>query len=262
MDGMKNVVMFSGGIGSWAAARRVVDRNGPKGTVLLFADTRIEDPDLYRFLDEAAENIGVGITRLVEGRTPWEVFRDVRFLGNTRIDPCSRVLKREPMRRWLEENCDPADTVVTLGFDWTEVHRLDRARPFWAPWTVAAPLCDPPYRDKQALMSDLRDAGIEPPRLYDLGFPHNNCGGGCVKAGVSHFALLHDRLPEVYAEWERHEQELRSELGNVAILRDRRDHQTKPLTLSDLRRRIESGQLIPAGDFGGCACLEPPGEGA
>ena len=43
---IKHLVMFSGGVGSWAAAKRVVERHGTEGVVLLFADTLIEDEDL------------------------------------------------------------------------------------------------------------------------------------------------------------------------------------------------------------------------
>lgn len=46
---MTAVVSLSGGVGSWFAGRRWIDRHGADDTVLLFADTLIEDPDLYRF---------------------------------------------------------------------------------------------------------------------------------------------------------------------------------------------------------------------
>jgi hypothetical protein len=59
--------MFSGGVASWAAARRLVDRDGPDGVTLLFTDTRSEDEDLYRFLDEAAADIGVPLVKLADG---------------------------------------------------------------------------------------------------------------------------------------------------------------------------------------------------
>lgn len=51
---MKHVVMFSGGAGSWAAAKRVAERHGTADLTLLFTDTLMEDEDLYRFLHEAA----------------------------------------------------------------------------------------------------------------------------------------------------------------------------------------------------------------
>lgn len=44
----KRVVMFSGGVGSWAAAKRVAERRGTDGLILLFADTKSEDEDTYR----------------------------------------------------------------------------------------------------------------------------------------------------------------------------------------------------------------------
>jgi hypothetical protein len=90
-----------------------------------------------------------------------------------------------------------------------------------------------------------------------MGFPHNNCGGGCVKAGVGHFAMLLDRLPEVYADWERHEDELRDQLGDVSILRDRSGGATRPLTLREVRER-RGDMPLDLWDVGGCSCFEEP----
>lgn len=253
---VRHVVMFSGGVGSWAAARRVVGRHGTAGVTLLFADTLIEDEDLYRFLDDAARDLGVPVTRIAEGRTPWQVFADEKFLGNTRVDPCSKILKRQFMRRWIEEHCDPAATTVYLGIDWTEEHRFTAARERWLPWRVEAPMCEAPYVGKADLLLDLASRDIEVPRLYRLGFPHNNCGGGCVKAGQGHFALLLRTLPERFAEWERNEEALREQLGDVAILRDRTGGVTRPLPLVELRRRVEADDArVDQLDFGGCGCV-------
>jgi hypothetical protein len=248
--------MFSGGIGSWGAARRVVDKHGTEGLVLLFTDTLIEDADLYRFLDDAAADIGVPVTRIADGRTPWQVFHDERYLGNTRADPCSRILKRGMIDRWLAEHYEPDNVIVYVGIDWTEMHRYDRLRERRLPWRYEAPLCDPPLVTKHDLLATCRARGLTPPRLYALGAPHNNCGGGCVKAGQGHFAWLLRVLPEVFEEWESNEESLRAELGNRAsILRDRTGGTTDPLTLRELRERIESGQQPDLFDIGGCGCF-------
>ena len=45
---MKHVVMFSSGIGSWGAGKRVAAKHGKENTILLFMDTKIEDEDNYR----------------------------------------------------------------------------------------------------------------------------------------------------------------------------------------------------------------------
>jgi hypothetical protein len=255
--------MFSGGVGSWAAAKLVAEEHGTGNLVLLFADTKIEDPDLYRFLHEAASEVGGQLVVTAEGRTPWEVFRDVRFLGNHRLDPCSRVLKREHLRTWLEERYDPADVTVHLGIDWTEEHRFTKAQGYWAPWRCEAPLLSRVDLDKEAILCWVSACGIRPPRLYEMGFPHNNCGGGCIKAGMAHFKLLLRRLPDVYAEWERNEQDMRDFLGkDVAILTDRSGGRSgasrRPLTLREFRERVEVGERIPGiRDWGACSCFAP-----
>lgn len=247
-----HVVMFSGGAGSWATARRVLERGFDP--VLLFADTLMEDEDLYRFLDDCERDFGKKITRIAEGRTPWEVFRDKRFIGNSRVDPCSQVLKREPIKKWLAENCDPAKTVCYVGIDWTEEHRFTRLRERHAAqgWTYQAPLCDPPYLSKAAILSAMRSRGIEPPRLYALGFPHNNCGGFCVKAGAAHFRNLLEKMPERYAYHEAQENALRAYLGkDVSVLRDRSSGKSRPLPMSEFRKRND----FDRDEWGGCGCF-------
>lgn len=257
---MKHVVMFSGGVSSWAAARRVADRHGTADLTLLFSDTKIEDVDLYRFIHEAAANIGVPLTVIADGRTPWEVFRDVRMIGNSRIDPCSRVLKRELLDRWRNANCDPSDTTVYLGISWDEVQRLDRVRSRVGPWTYEAPMCEKPYLEKRDMLRLALSQGLRPPRLYDLGFPHNNCGGFCVKAGQAQFKLLLKTMPERYAAHEAEEEKMRTMLGaNVSVMRDRTGGESRPLTMREFRERIEAKGEVDLFDWGGCGCAVDDG---
>jgi hypothetical protein len=257
--------MFSGGVGSWAAARRVADRFGTSDLTLLFTDTLMEDEDLYRFLEEAATNIGAPLVKIAEGRTPWEVFWDKRFLGNSRVDPCSQVLKRQMGDRWLTETHDPADTTVYVGIDWTEEERYTvlRQRKAAIGWTYEAPMIAPPRLSKRDIFRNLQAVGIRPPRLYDLGFVHNNCGGFCVKAGHGHFATLLRTMPERYVYHEQKEQEIRALLGDVAIMADRTgDNIKKPLTMREFRERVQlAGWQPDMFDLGGCGCfLDEPAE--
>lgn len=253
---MHHVVMFSGGVGSYLTAKRVVAQHGERNVTLLFADTLMEDEDLYRFLWEAAGKLGAELRIIAEGRTPWEVFRDKKFLGNTRVDLCSRILKRELLDRWVEWNYKPEEVTCYVGVDWTEIHRYERMAPRKLPYVYKAPLCEPPYYgNKDEMLAELAADGIELPRLYTLGFPHNNCGGFCVKAGQGHFKHLLEKMPERYAHHEAKEQELREYLGKpVAILRDRRGKKTRPMTLKTFRERVECNKPVDEQDFGGCGC--------
>lgn len=255
---IKRVVMFSGGVSSWAAAKRVAQATDEPIT-LLFADTMMEDEDLYRFLGEAEASIERStLVRIADGRNPWQVFFDERFLGNSQVDPCSKILKRQLLDKWRAENCDPAETITYVGVDWTEIHRYERLKERSAPWRVEAPLCDKPYLTKDEQLNWLRAEGIEPPRLYERGFHHNNCGGFCIKAGQAQFAALLREFPERYAYHEGKEQALREYLGkDVSILRDRTAAaETTVLTLRNLRERIEGKQAgqIDMFDWGGCGC--------
>ena len=262
---MKHVVMFSGGIGSWATAKIVAEKEGVENLFLVFSDVKGnaqsphigEDEDTYRFIDEAVKNIGGSYVYLNEGRDIWEVFRDERFLGNSRLASCSKLLKQKPARKWLNENCDPIQTIVYVGIDWTEIHRLPSIVKNYLPYTAKAPLSEPPYKDKKELIQWAINEGLTPPRLYDLGFAHNNCGGGCVRAGQGQFKKLLDVMPERFAVWEKKEQEMRDFLGrDVAILSETKNGQKKPLPLVELRKRAQQNpMLIDEIDLGGCGCF-------
>lgn len=253
MNEINHVIMFSGGVCSWAVAKRVVERHGKCGTVALFADTKIEDEDLYRFLEEAALNIGIPLVKIADGRTPWQVFEDVKAIGSSRIDPCSRILKREILDRWVSVNAPNA--VLHFGLDWTEVNRLEKLRIKKSPRQVEAYMTQPPYIEKSGMLQQLKVAGIKIPRLYGMGFSHNNCGGFCVKAGQAQFEKLFRYMPDRYREHEEKEIKLRKKLGwRQTILRDRSGGETKSLTLKDFRLRLEAGNQFDHHDFGGCGC--------
>ncbi|WP_330236120.1 phosphoadenosine phosphosulfate reductase domain-containing protein [Streptomyces sp. NBC_00566] len=259
LSGTQHVVMWSGGITSWATARHVIAEHGTDNVTLLFADTNAEDEDLYTFNDQASAKLGVPITRVADAqeRDPWQVFEDKRWLGNSRLAQCSHLLKQEPCRAWLTESTDPASTIVYVGIDWSETHRLPAIEAGWAPWKVDAPLTRPPYRDKERLRAEARAEGLIDPRLYRLGWSHNNCGGGCVKGGQAQWARLLEVFPERYARAEATEQKMRALLGtDVSILRDRVGGKTKPLTLTVLRERItRQPAQLDMFDEGGCGCF-------
>jgi hypothetical protein len=168
-------------------------------------------------------------------------------------------LKRKVFADWLRQK-DPSECILYLGFDWTEPHRLESARKGYAkhvgPYRVEAPMMDPPLLSKGQMLDMMRAEGLEPPRLYEMGFPHNNCGGFCTKAGQAHFRLLLEQMPERYAHHEAQEESARQYLGkDVSILRDRTGGVTKPLTLRALRERIQGGAQCDLFDWGGCGCF-------
>jgi hypothetical protein len=294
---MKHIIFYSGGLGSWMTAKRVAKQHGKENVICLFTDTLIEDEDLYRFLIETTQDIfGIDQRDLIEqakdipptshetmparkafltdlaakvsarnpqfiwindGRDPWEIFRDVRFLGNSRLAQCSHKIKQELAARYIHGNFTPDECMLYLGIDWTEEHRTKAPRKNWAPYQVEFPMCEEPLLTKIDAIKALEEAGTSTPRLYGMGFSHNNCGGFCVRAGQGHFVNLLEKSPELYHYHEEKEQEMRDFLGKeVAILKKTRKKVTTPLTLRELRLEHEAGSdQIDMFDIGGCGCF-------
>lgn len=253
---MLYIVNVSGGLTSYEALRRTVERHSIEQTRAVFADTRKEDADLYRFLDDTERLTGVSITRLADGRTPWEVCRAERVITMQQMAPCSRILKHEVIDRWVTETFGEKPKTLVFGFDWSEPHRAERIARRLAPTPTWCPLAEPPYVTKHDIAAALRALGVQPPQMYAQGFSHNNCGGKCVRAGISHFVHLYRVRPADYAEMEHEEQAIRVYLDkDISVLKDRRGGETKPLTLKALREGIEAGEQYESDLWGGCGCF-------
>lgn len=269
---MTYVVGVSSGVASaftWALA---IDAYGAENVVGLFADVNGEDSDNYRFLADV--HFALGMPRLVklgnDGRTIWDVFRDEKFLGNTRASMCSRILKFEACRDWMHANCDRTGLHHLIGIDWTEAHRFTGYRDSNGKWhpgqkarwasvgiVARAPMVEETL-DKDHALKWLASLGIEPPSLTRDGFPHANCMGGCIKAGAKQFKKLLRERPEAFAWWERNEEATRVIVGDHSILRDRRGGTTKPLTLRQLRIEVQCASdpsLFDDDDRSGCGCF-------
>jgi len=251
----KHIVSFSGGIGSYVAAKRVVEAHGTENTVLVFTDTKGEHPDLYSFIDSAAKVLGVPLIKISDGRGIWEVFEDKKYAGNSRVAHCSTTLKSDVFAKWLDAEGGECPTIY-LGIDWTESHRLETHRKH-VTHKVEAPLCEEPYLSKKDMLKIVEDDGLPIPLLYQLGFSHNNCHGACVKAGQGQWAKVLKHFPEKYKESEIAQERLFETLGKRhPFLRVTRNKKLFYYSLKEFRMGVETGVLnIDKFDIGGCGCF-------
>lgn len=236
---MHYIVSLSGGIASAVAADRAIQRYGTDSVTLWFADTHWEDEDLYRFLADLERHWGKRITiKSNNGRNPLIVAEDNHIIPNQKLAVCSRELKQLPFKAFLAQQ--PKPVTVLLGLDWRELHRHAAPRKAYTSPGVEVdfPLLWPPVSDNYADI--VRGWGIAIPRLYALGFPHNNCGGRCVRQGQKEWLRLRDTFPERFAEvrdWETKQRGTGDNRANYALLRDRTGGTLKALPLVELERR-------------------------
>jgi hypothetical protein len=270
---MYYVVSLSGGTASAVAAERAIQRYGRAKVLLWFADTSWEDVDLYRFLDDCLKRWGGRLYSYCDGRTPLEVAEQKHIIPNNQMAPCSYALKIQPFQEWLYRL--PKPLTVLTGLGWHELHRV-RARQVWhkqgTRWRPPTgyqqritgvaedfPLLWKPL-EYRPYAEVVRSWGIEPPRLYQWGFPHNNCGGRCVRQGISEWQRLRRVFPERFSEMRDWEQMQRAHGGRRAVsalCRERKGGKSVPVTLAQLEQRAlpPPGQPVQD-DFFACFCTD------
>ena len=253
---MKHIVSLSGGSASAVAADRVI--NQYNDVELWFADTLWEDEDLYRFLGDLESRWEKQITKYTDGRTPLEIAEHKKLIPNSLAAPCSHELKQKPFLRYIKQL--PKPLTVHLGLSWDEEHRMKKPKEVYESVegvTVDYPLMWQPLPHMN-YTETIHARGIKPPRLYEYGFPHNNCGGRCVRQGMKEWLRLKTVMPERFDEVSKWEQAQRAKGGPRAtrsILKDRRNGETKSMTLEQLEEREDTSQIkMFPGDSFGCFC--------
>lgn len=239
-----HIVSFSSGLSSALTAVRVIERYGLQDTRLVFMDTLYEDDDNYRFMAEFERRHGVEIVKITEGRTPYEVAKDEHYIPNSRVASCTRRLKIEPFRAYLATLEKPV--TVHIGYDYAEMHRCEPTRKNYEAlgYQVDFPLLWKPVEWRRYEQVSREDWGIEPPRMYPMGYTHANCGGRCVKQGQGDWLRTLINFPERYAEVEAWEREMRkNEINaNYTICKREVNGERVTLTLEQLRHEYEDGK--------------------
>ena len=259
-----HLVNISGGMASAVSLIRVLERFGPQNVHACFADVEQEHPDCYRFINDVQRVSGVSITRLSQGMDCWDVWMDRLMLTMPGNRSClaSYHLKKVPLRKHAEENFTPDETTIYVGYGKDEPDRAERLTESGKPWQFDFPLWWKPALGRCDLADILREKGIEPPSMYAEGYPHANCKGACILAGVAQWAGLYRDDPQTYRHNEEKEQVFLAKLRaagrkEITILRDRRGGTTKNLSLKQLREEIESGERWPNDDWrsASCSCM-------
>lgn len=199
------VCWFSCGAASAVAAKEALSASTGE-VVIAYCDTsKREHPDNMRFLKDCERWFGQEILILGNddfGRDTDRVFRETRYLVGPRGARCTAELKKKV--RWGFQR---PDDVVVIGFTTDEYKRravkLQNAEPLTRFWYILHER----GITKQHCYGRLRNAGIELPKMYQLGYKNNNCIG-CVKGQAGYWNKIRIDFPERFTEMSAIEREL------------------------------------------------------
>lgn len=194
--------------------------------------------------------------------TPWYLFEAQDFIGNSRVAPCSAIIKQRLAKEYIKHTFPDKDIEVIFGIDWSESHRMKAPIKHWSPFVsnVDFPLNREPWSTSDKRQERLINDGVGLPEMYALGFPHHNCGGFCCKAGQGHFKLLMEKLPKVFEYHADKEAKLASRLkaatGKEYSLMTKHINGIKSsYTLRQLEADVKGLEPVDEYDLSGCGCF-------
>ena len=205
------LVWYSDGAASACAARLAVEKYGDRCEVIKCDTTADEHPDNLRFRREVEAWIGREVTLI--GSDDFgsinDVFEQTRYMAGIAGARCTTELKKLPRMRYQD-----FDDVHVFGYTADEHSRIERFEANNPELT-----CDWILREQFVRKKDchrmLREAGVEPPAMYALGFDHNNCLG-CVKAtSPGYWNRTRQHFPGAFERRARQSREIGARLVRV-----------------------------------------------
>lgn len=227
------VAWFSCGVTSAVMCKKLVQENDVEFEIV-YEDTGSEHESNKSFLSDCSSWIGREIKTI---RSPffkdhWDVIERIRYVNGPSGAACTRKLKRE-VRTQYEYASEIAGDKVTghfYGFDSGEAKRaksfIERNPGSYFPLLRLG-------ISKEECFSIITDAGIELPKMYQLGYGHNNCIG-CVKGGKGYWNKIRIDFPEAFEKMLG----LEESIGRSCI---------KGCFLKDLKPKEIGGEAISCG---------------
>jgi len=230
--GVKPIIAWwSGGVTSAVACKIALDLFLEVRVV--FIDTKNEHPDTYRFLVDCETWYGCEIEIISSNQfenieAVWEHYGGMNFAHGA---ICSTELKRAVRIAFEKEN-DYLHEVFGFEADDKEIKRAKAMSMNYPESKPIYPLLMY-WLSKQDCANRIKEANIEIPISYQLGFNNNNClGTGCVRGGIGYWQKYARDFPDQFDKMAQREHRFSERKGEpVTMLKDRRDGKDQRLFL-------------------------------
>lgn len=167
-----------------------------KPDVWIYTHVSNQHPDTLRFLNDVEKKLGVHVEVLQSERYSGvdDVIERNRYINGAGGAKCTLELKKRVRQEWEKQHFERHTYV--WGYDIDERKRAERIIESMPEHDHEFPLIDR-MLTKSDCHSIVADMGIARPKMYDLGYPNNNCIG-CVKGGMGYWNKIRVDFPEVF----------------------------------------------------------------
>lgn len=194
---------FSCGEASAVNAKLTIERHGPKAEIYYCDTFKYEHPDNRRFFDDVQNWLGreIKILRSGEYTDIYDVFERTGWLVGVGGARCTTELKKNPRKAHQK-----TDDLHTFGYTVEERSRIENFFKENPELFGEFPLWEE-HITKRQCRQIVRDAGIEIPAMYRLGYKNNNCIG-CVKGGKGYWNKIRRDFPDMFDKMAKTERRL------------------------------------------------------
>jgi len=218
----KIIAWWSGGITSAVTCKLCVDLYGIDNVRFVFIDTKNEDEDTYRFKLDCEKWYNKEIETITGIGDKYNSIEEV-WIKNKSLNVasgavCSSELKRRVREKWQKDN---EYTHQAFGFELDEVKRAKSMTMNNPNVKAIYPLLMYGLQKKDCI-DIVEQAGIEIPKMYQLGFKNNNCfNTGCVQGGIGYWQKMQRDFPLKFDKMAEMEHRLTDLKGTpVTMLKD------------------------------------------
>jgi hypothetical protein len=220
----KYLLWWSAGATSAVAVKLALDEYGIDNCRIIYFGIESAHIDNDRFMKDCEKWYGKKIETFSSDKyvDQFDVVKNTRYVNGVGGARCTKELKRG-VREKIEKEIPYKGQVFGYEYVFKEMDRALRMY-YQHPHTKPIfPLINNKMT-KENCLGVLRDAGIEIPAMYKLGYPNNNCIG-CVKGGMGYWNKIRVDFPEHFNKM----MELEQEVGRSCLKEN-----GKPLFLKDL----------------------------
>lgn len=187
------VCWFSCGAASAVATKFAIKKHSGEDLIIASCVVDNEHTDNERFLKDCEAWFGLPILRLRSEKFGdcWDVWEKTKYLVGPQGARCTVEMKKK-VRQKFQKISDKQ----VFGFTLEEKNRATRFKKQNPEVDLETPLITLRF-SKQDCFEIIKDAGLELPEMYKLGYKNNNCIG-CVKGGAGYWNKIRTDFPYVF----------------------------------------------------------------